>query len=199
MEEENTSNVGNEAIPNEVVSSPDHYHVIHDNAHMISELETRLLIIFWSNSMTIEVVCRVLGVKEDMVRMFVDYRSLYVAVIAPADLVKMKKSRKAHILDFLLVRLALIHDTVDQKKWVLTLRQPKERKPSISGPEGHNHNVEVINNANDLAAKILQEETSSKEKEKKRLEQQEELLKYIRDQPTNVPNFNYDEYERLKK
>lgn len=195
-------NVADQAsiVSADTASSISTYQVMYDNAHMISELEARVMILFWAHSNCLEVICRVLGVKEDTVRIYIDYRSLYASVVAAADLTRLKKNRKAYAIEYILARLALIQDSDDDHMWMLTLKAPKERKPSISSPEGHLLPADLSSTGvSEAANKILAEEASSKEKEKKRLEHQDELLKFIREKPADISSFDYDLYQKLKK
>jgi hypothetical protein len=188
----------------------DHFLVLYDNAHMISALETKLIILFWSQSLCIEVVCRTLGVHEDTVRIYIDYRQVYQHVVLNSDFNKLKKSRKVQILDYLLARLSLVVSDADDTvhKWKLTLKLPsKDRRPSLSNAEttaNPSNNIDAElgssmnshNNDNDDKGEHRDVE---KERKKQTEKQQDVLLKLLCDIPSNISAFDINLYFLLKR
>ena len=116
---------------------PDDAHIlIYENAHMISEFETKLVMIFHPASYTIEIACLMLGIREgNTLSLYIDYKALYAAVLQPDIVSKAKKRRRQVAIEFLLSRPVILHgvhreneedqDIVDLHHCKLTLRHPK--------------------------------------------------------------------------
>lgn len=102
-------------------------YIIYENAQMISELETKLVMVYHPVIYILEVCCLVLGVHEGAsLHLYLDYKALYSALLLPEMMTQFKKRRRHVVIEFLLGRLAMERDSKDMHKWTLTLENPKK-------------------------------------------------------------------------
>ncbi len=101
-------------------------YIIYENAQMIAELETKLIMVYHPLSYTVEISCIILGVQEgNCLHLYLDYKALYAALLQPEMVSKFKKRRRNVAIEFLLGRLTIERDISDLNNWTLTLDNPK--------------------------------------------------------------------------
>lgn len=190
-------------------------YVVYDNVQMVSDLETKLVMVYYPAYFTLEVVCVVQGVQEgNTLRLYLDYRMIYAALLQSDFVSRAKKRRRQLALDFLLPRLKIVRG-VDA--WSLSLDNPKERryrrfdgslsmKCSVASKKIDDNSISNRSTTrrmfanSDESTKGEDEEMLLHRKEKELDEKLlKELNKLIRDKPPQIPPLDIQAYFTTKE
>jgi hypothetical protein len=114
----------------------DQAYILYNATTMLSQLETNLFIIFRSQFHLIEVACHVIGIREDVIYLYLDYQKLLPFL--PNDIGKDKSEEQRSqlrinvIVDCLLKSLVLNTDRYNPLGWILSVRKGTMLEATVS-------------------------------------------------------------------
>lgn len=111
---------------------------IFDGPTMISDIETNLTILIWPKLHCLELVCKVFGIVEDTVYLYLNHRK--TMTMLPRDLIQdttlsKKELKKRALIEFIMPRLGLVEREDDPNMWKLLLYTGNPRKVFTSSEE----------------------------------------------------------------
>lgn len=174
---------------------------------MVTDFETNLVMVLWTEHLCLEVICGIIGVVEQTIHLYADYKLLINCLpkaFQGKDLQTRAIERRRSIVEFILQHLAIQEN---EGTWELSLASSellvkKDRRRSLSSEAVNANNersIAVTQHSDMNSASINLNSTSITGNHSHHHHQSHavELTKLIQVKPTNLREYTYQEFNQV--